>query len=579
MNKTVTANISGVVFHIESVAYDHLHNYLNTIRTYFHDSEGKDEIMADIEARIAELFKEALDEGKEVITTATVKHVISVMGEPEQYMDESDADDYREEPKRKSRDNAFYSKKLYRDPDDNLLGGVCSGIGHYFGIDKIWFRAAFLIAFFGFGFGFLLYFILWIIIPTAKTTAEKLEMKGEPINVDSIGNAIKDEFSNFKKKVDNSDVNAYRTKAESGIYKFFDFVSKLLVFLFKFILKVIAVFLVIAGVIGLITLFTVLLGGPFNMSINNQTIDAFWMNNVSDLFFTSGYMYTIGVIGVSLLTIIPLLGILYGGVRILFDIPKTNKAIGLSAVSLWVIGLIFVIIAASNTANEYSSKQKISENVVVEGLSSDTLTLSSMEGTYSTSKYNADEVFIEEDYIFTNDFSVDVVQGKAAEVVMLVDKTARGSNRRESGKRAENIEFKYEVNDNVLSMSPFIQFPVEDKYRNQDVQISIALPIGMSIYLEESSRDIIYDIKNVTNTYDGKMMGHHWLMTEKGLKCTDCSWIKEDEAVEDFEEELEETVLREALEAERELENALEELKKAEREIQEKIRRAKRNNN
>lgn len=578
MNKTVTANISGVVFHIESVAYDHLHNYLNTIRAYFHDSEGKDEIMADIEARIAELFKEALDEGKEVITTATVKHVISVMGEPEQYMDESDTDDYREEPKRKSRDNGFYSKKLYRDPDDNLLGGVCSSIGHYFGIDKIWFRAAFLIAFFGFGFGFLLYLILWIIIPSAKTTAEKLEMKGEPINVDSIGNAIKDEFSNFKKKVDNTDVKGYRTKAESGIYKFFDFVSKLLVFLFKFIIKVIAVFLVISGVVGLITLFTVILGGPFNMSINNQTINAFWMNNVSDLFFTSGYMYTIGIIGVSLLTIIPLLGILYGGVRILFDIPKTNKAIGLSAASLWVIGLIFVIIAASNTANEYSSKQKISENVVVEGLSSDTLTLSSMAGTYSTSKYDSDEVFIEEDYIFTNDFSVDVVQGKAAEVVLIVDKTARGSNRRESGKRAEKIEFNYEVNDNELSMSPFIQFPVEDKYRNQDVQISIALPIGMSIYLEESSRDIIYDIKNVTNTYDGKMMGHHWLMTEKGLKCTDCSWIKNDDEMEDFEEELEETMLREALEVERELENALEELKEAEREIQEKIRRAKRNN-
>jgi hypothetical protein len=104
-------------------------------------------------------------------------------------------------------------------------------------------RALFLIAFFGFGTGLLLYIILWIIIPTAKTTAEKLEMKGEPINVDSIGNAIKDEFNSFKKKVNNGETAKYGDKAKHGIYRFFEFLGRVLYFLLKFAVKFIAVLL------------------------------------------------------------------------------------------------------------------------------------------------------------------------------------------------------------------------------------------------------------------------------------------------------------------------------------------------
>ena len=202
MNKTVTANISGIVFHIESEAYEKLHKYLNTIRNYFHDSDGKDEIMADIESRIAELFRESLTNGKEVVTMAEVNRVVEIMGEPEQYMDESSSENFNyQESYSEGSTQTFRSKKLYRDPDDKILGGVCSGLGHYFGVDRIWIRALFVIAVIaGFGFGIIIYLILWGIIPKAMSTSEKLEMKGEPINVENIGNSIKDEFTSFKKK-------------------------------------------------------------------------------------------------------------------------------------------------------------------------------------------------------------------------------------------------------------------------------------------------------------------------------------------------------------------------------------------
>lgn len=537
MNKTVTANISGLIFHIESSAYDILHNYLNTIRTYFKDAEGKDEIMADIEARIAELFKEHLDDGKEVITSNHVKQVISVMGEPEQYMDEVDAENIGSQTS-SARKDAFYSKKLYRDIDSNVLGGVCAGVGHYFGVDKIWFRAAFLIAFFGFGFGLLLYLILWIIIPSAKTTAEKLEMKGEPVTVDNISNAFKDEFGNLKKKVSSEHTAQYRNKAENFIYRFFDFVGRILLFLFKFIVKLIAVILVLIGISGLISVIVLLIGGPINMSFDDSSVETYWFSDISDLIFASEIMYATGLIGLSLLMTIPLLGILYGGVKILFDIPKTNRAVGLTALSLWAIGIILVIISTTNTVSQFASKQTIEEEIILTDLSSDTLILARMGSTYGDDGLGS--IFLEDDMIKTNDLSIDVVRSKNDKVRMLLDKSSKGRVRKEAGRRAENIQVNYSQEDNQLRISPLISVPVEDKYRKQEVEISIAIPVGVSIYLDPSSRDIIYDIKNITNTYDGRMMGHHWLMTEEGLQCTDCKWLEEENKLQTERKLLEE---------------------------------------
>ena len=481
MNKTVTANISGVVFHIESSAYDILHNYLNTIRTYFKDSDGKDEIMADIEARIAELFKEHLDEGKEVITSDHVKKVISVMGEPEQYMDEVEAEDLSSS-RSSSRKEAFYSKKLYRDTDENVLGGVCAGVGHYFGVDKIWFRAAFLVAFFGFGVGFLLYIILWIIIPSAKTTAEKLEMKGEPVTVDNIGNAIKDEFGNFKKKVDNGDAVRYRSKAENAVYRFFEFLGGVLTFLFKFIVKILAVILVIVGISGLITAVALLVGGPVNMNFDDGNVESYWLSDISDLIFTSGFMYAIGIIGLTLVMSIPFLGILYGGVKILFNTPKTNRAVGLTALSLWAIGIILVVIATTNTASQFASKQTIEEEIQLTEMNSDTLILARLGNTYDEQGFGG-TIFLEDDMIMTNDLSIDVVRSKNDKVRMLIDKSAKGRVRKEAGRRAENILIDYVIDSNRLEVAPIISVPKDDKYRKQEVEISIALPVGVSYLL------------------------------------------------------------------------------------------------
>ena len=527
MNKTVTANISGVVFHIEADAYEKLHQYLNTIKNYFRDSDGTDEIMADIEARIAELFKEKLGTGRDVITMEHVQQVIEIMGEPEAYMDEESDEEYNSGHgsyrNERAQQTSFSSRKLYRDEDDNVIGGVCSGLGYYFGIDRIWLRIGFLVAVFGFGTGFLLYLILWAIIPKAKTTSEKLEMKGEPINVENIGNTIKDEFNNFKKKVDSTGAQQYAKRTESAVMRFFIFLGNVLKFFFKFLGKVIGVAFMMAAVAGLVTLIVFLSSGPFDMTINNANFNHFWTTDISQMYFTSNNMFYLGLIGLVIVTVIPLLGIFYGGAKLLFDIPSSNRTINFSAISLLVIGMILISISATTTLSDYSMEQRKTETIDLTELQSDTIYLESIGNTYSAYRGGPEDVFIENDEIFMDEVEVDIVKSKSDQYELRMRKSAHGRSRKLAGLRAENIMIDFEQEGQYLRVSPLLSVPFTDRVRDQEVKISIGMPVGTTVYLTESANDIIYDIENETNMYDARMIGHFWKMTEvDGLVCTDC---------------------------------------------------------
>lgn len=204
MKKTLTVNISGIVFHIDDDAYAKLDRYLITIRRHFSSDEGCDEIIAGIEGRIAEMFQEKVTASKQVVTLADVKEVISQLGEPEQISGSDEASDKKQESG--SGDSDYYdikaSKRLYRDPDDKYIGGVCGGLGAYFQVDPTWMRLLFIVGIFA-GFGILLYIILWIVIPRARTTAEKLEMRGERVNLSNIEKSIKEDIQDIKNNLRN----------------------------------------------------------------------------------------------------------------------------------------------------------------------------------------------------------------------------------------------------------------------------------------------------------------------------------------------------------------------------------------
>jgi phage shock protein PspC (stress-responsive transcriptional regulator) len=194
MKKTISINLNGMLFNIDEDAYNQLETYLKRIEAHFSGQDESSEIMNDIEARIAELLNERLGGGKKAVSLDDVEEVIKTMGNPDEFGEAGQED--------QSRQHDHYThrpRRIYRDPDNRVLGGVCGGMGAYMNIDPVIFRIIFVVIFFGLGIGLLIYLVLWIVIPEASTTAQKLEMRGDPVNVSNIGSFIKEEFENVKK--------------------------------------------------------------------------------------------------------------------------------------------------------------------------------------------------------------------------------------------------------------------------------------------------------------------------------------------------------------------------------------------
>jgi len=191
MKVTVNINLGGYAFNVDDDAYERLRQYMKSLEKEFSGEPGASEIMTDIEGRISELFKARLNAYKQAITMKDVEEVMAILGSPEVI---SGSEPSGEVPPRSSR-------RMYRDPDRRVFGGVCAGISAYLDWDPLILRIIFAILIFAGGFGLGLYIILWIVLPEAKTTAQKLEMRGDPVTIDNIKDSVRQEFETVKKKM------------------------------------------------------------------------------------------------------------------------------------------------------------------------------------------------------------------------------------------------------------------------------------------------------------------------------------------------------------------------------------------
>jgi phage shock protein PspC (stress-responsive transcriptional regulator) len=194
MKITVSVNLGGYSFYIDEDAYAELKRYLKNLELHFAGEESSAEIQSDIETRMAELFRAKMTGYKQVITIEDVHEAISILGTPE------DIDDKEGRSTRDKFTTSGYHR-MYRDPDHRIIGGVCAGMGAYWDIEPIILRIIFVALMFAGGLGGLTYLILWIVLPEAKTTAQKIEMKGEPVNIHNIKESVKQEFENVRKKM------------------------------------------------------------------------------------------------------------------------------------------------------------------------------------------------------------------------------------------------------------------------------------------------------------------------------------------------------------------------------------------
>lgn len=194
MKITVSINLGGYSFNIDEDAYSELKRYLKNLELHFAGEESSSEILSDIEARMAELFRTKITTYKQVITLNDVNQVISVLGTPEDISENGG-------PTVREKFSSPGYRRMYRDPDHRIIGGVCAGMGAYWNIEPWVLRVIFVVFAMMGGLGVLIYLILYIVLPEAKTTAQKIEMKGESVNIHNITESVKKEFENVRKNM------------------------------------------------------------------------------------------------------------------------------------------------------------------------------------------------------------------------------------------------------------------------------------------------------------------------------------------------------------------------------------------
>ncbi len=521
MNKTVTVNIGGIVFHIDENAYERFKHYLESIRSHFTTADGRDEIMQDIESRIAEMFQERVKDSKQVITLDDVEEVTSLMGKPEDFGGEQA--EKEEEPVQ----TGPVKRRMFRNPDDKMLGGVCSGIAAYFDIDAVWIRLVLAISFFVFGSGFLLYIILWIIIPEAKNATEKLQMKGEPVTVSNIQKNVKEEMEALKKRMDEISKGGSK-KAGTVVGRILEAIGEVFVFIFKVIGKIIAAFFVF---IGIVMVFVIVASIFALLGVPGTHIPNMWHS-----IFNSHAQFAWSFIGILLVVAIPFLMLAYAGLRMLFNMKKGSRVIGLTAFGLWMLGLFICLYNGVSVSREFRVKENVRREVALSAVPSKTLYLEMNESKNSEKNYDNDfssdfdwnfressRVIINGEEYTSGRVKLDIVRSQTDSFELTEIFYANGPSRKEAAEFASRINYSFSQKDSVFSFNRLFTVDKDQRFRNQHVQLLLKIPVGKRVHLDGLMKGFIYDIDNVDDIYESDMLNRTWEMSEKGLKCIDCT--------------------------------------------------------
>lgn len=514
MNKIIQININGMVFSIDEHAFDELKQYLDRLRNHFRNVDGGHEIITDIEARIAELLQSRLSAHKQVVSDTDIKEVIAIMGDPSQMATDEEPQAGKEQPaaEEPKMNYGYYEKRLFRDDDDRVVGGVCSGLGAYFGIEPVWIRLAFAFAFFAMGTGFLLYLILWIVIPKASTTAEKLQMRGKPVDINNIEKKIKEELKDVEQKF-NEFAKSSKPKAQDGFRRLVEVLIKAAAMFAIAVTRFVGFFLAVISILLFVALIGLLLGLSWPVSFSPFTF--------LQMLFASTGMFYIGITGFLLLSIVPLIFLVYTGIKLLFNLKFKNKYFNRVAASFFGAGIILLLVSTTYLVKEFSAGAKTKTTIPMLAAGTDTLyvdvrQLSSSSGDDDRITFNNahltlfdDDTFIMEDV----DLTIEPSDKPVFELVRAVN--ARGRSVSEANLAAAQANPVVEQNDSTLLFESGFKLSKHNTWRHQRVSYKLKVPVGKTvIFMNGADQLAINNGEVVSNTT--------WHMTDKGFTCVNC---------------------------------------------------------
>lgn len=620
MKKVININFQGRVIPIEEAAYEILKGYTDSLRRYFANEEGRDEIINDIENRIAELFSEDLKKNPAgCITEADVQKVINNIGRPEDFdggetastasatagsgsyagtQEEPGASFYRNANDKilggvcsgiaerlkidptivrvivallafgagtgillyillwiilpqKGFNGTTVRKRIYRNPDQKVIGGVASGIAAYFNIavwiprlifalplvagvlnsvfhsvfwwDNDWGFPRFVFNGFG-GTLFFTYIILWIVIPEAKTASEKLEMRGEKVDLESIKNSVQEELKDVKGRAEKlgqefgqkakawseevqewgNNVNQSQgpnaatmtaTARNSG-----NTFAHAIGVIFK------AFFLFIAGIIVFalfIALMGILFSGGMMYGLKDYILDGFWQNVMA---FNT----------IALLLGIPIIAAVVWIIRRIAGARSNNSYLGWVFGSLWTIGLISAVLLMAQVTRQFKRIGSAKEDVTVTSPANGRMLVDvkPVDGKFYNLEWFDDNEFdnrnfpaltADEDSMLLNTVRIKVVPSDDAEYHAYLTKFSRANDPIAAEANAQKISFPIEQRDSLLLLPSGFAISKQTKFRNQQVLVVIEVPVGKQIRIDHSTDR--YDWFNVSSKYRGRNRG------------------------------------------------------------------------
>ncbi len=477
MNKTISINLGGSIFNIEEDAYLVLKSYLDRIKSNFATDTSVEEIMSDIEGRIAELFSSKLQAPKIVIDKKDVEEIMIVMGRPEDFAPENSAQSHSQQTGSNANEGTpkHDRRRIYRDTDDAYVGGVCSGLSYYLGWDPIILRIGFvLLVIFG-GSGIPAYIILWAVIPAASNTAEKLRMRGEPVTIDNISKFVNEEAKNASDRV-----RGFEERMKSKMQNRPNAVGSIFRRVFGALFVMFALFLLIAFVTGSVFTFN---GGPAS---NLTMIDELVFQNDGNLWWL--------IIGGHLVVLMPIFAILYIGFRLLVENSKRVKGLPWIFLTLFIIGILITVVGSATLIREFSRDNEVMQTLTIDSIADSTFAIDVKNDTVFLGRSTNDERYpfdwhskIGDKNYYGNDIYFSIKTISTLDTPKLViERRASGKTLSEAGERAEKIDYAYSLNGNKLTLDPYFTTPSNEPYRNQSVKILLYLPNGTRIEMNDN---------------------------------------------------------------------------------------------
>ncbi len=454
MKKTIHINLSGLAFKIEEDAYTRLYDYLQAVKARLGADDEAKETIEDITLRIAEIFKGAHADTGTAITMEDVEEVIKTLGAPDDY----EIGDDTETSSERSHDwQPPIGKRLYRDNDNRVLAGVCSGLGNYFNIDPIVFRLLFIVGLF-YGISIIPYIILWIAIPKAVTVQQRIMMMGSEPG-----------YEQWRKR---QTTGAERKKYASGA------------------LRTLAV---LAGVLLMVVTFFALIAAAMTLSVSDLLFGTIvskgaWIPELPGLLLTP--MQTKwGLVGVGLLIGIPLLMLFYLGMHLVFRFKRGGSTLVITALVLWLAGFGLVGYSSISLLRSFTKTVSTTETHELKIPSGDTLYLE--PGSSSLLLGGGRYIINAERLRMTLRLKNDELQvlgnprlritkgGEALKVTL--EKKARGRHSDEATRNAQMIEYFFLQKDSVLLLDRYFTLREKAMIREQQITIYIEIPLGKEV--------------------------------------------------------------------------------------------------